>query len=53
MLQSTNNLGFITVDSIYSNLGKKKISAQLFLLIMHLQELTPQQFLVEKERFSP
>ena len=52
MLQSTNNLGFISVDFIYSNLGKK-ISAQLFLLTMHLEELTPQQFLVEKERFSP
>ena len=29
MLQSTNNLGFISVDSIYSNLGKKNICTAL------------------------
>ena len=29
MLQSTNNLGFISVDSIYSNLGKKKLCTAL------------------------
>ena len=34
MLQSTNNLGFISVDSIYSNLGKK-ISSCTSLLAYH------------------
>ena len=49
-IPSRNNLRFISVDSVYSNLGKNV--CKILPLITRLRDLTSRHSLVEKERFS-